>query len=925
MEYIFSVTGFEVLKGFISYINERKSNEVAEKYIHFSGKHPLKSHFSENKGFIKLMEYQLHEFFQDILNCHTPEVLFEELKEKAFRYVDEGFINQPGIALLQSFKVLEKSLQSLVEEYSPEPLEQLTVSKALFSFFNDFEIALFSSEKYSILQSKGERKLTENLVKNSIDGILVFDHQLTIMEFNPALENLTGIGREDAIGRRVYEIMPHLTETGEIRFYHQVLKGLSLMVPEVKYSIPVSGRNGYYNSSYTPIISSTGTVSGGLVVIHEITKRKQIEEKLRQQKQFSESLINNSIDGVFAFNQYFKCTAWNPQMEMVTGILKSNALGCSVEDLINKDTGFNIESLTKVLDGEILFFEEFKFSKNNQQFEVFIMPVYNPDKSITGGLVIVHNITERTKAEEALRELSESLKHTVEGIAMVNTSGKFISANKAVGKLASINLKDLPNKYWYEVIDEEDLEMGYQSFEKVKTESSASFEARIKSNKAFAIYSEITIVPYHDRIGELKGYHLFFRDISERKLVENRLKRSEALLIEAQELARLGSFEYDPINQQMAWSDEVFRIFGLKPKEIKPDLDAFYSLLSEDAKDIMTSTWDKVLSTYKPSNFEHKVKVPGKLARVVYGHAKPVINVEGQIVKISGYLQDITERKEAEKILKEAYEELKMAEENLVKINTKLENRVKQRTEELSRKNEELKHKNDELLKINSDLDNFVYTASHDLKSPISNIEGLINTLSDELTSSKNQDFGHLIDMINISINKFKTTIKDLTEITKIQKNIDEEVSLISIDDLIEEVKYDVKPLLQNEQAEFLTDLQVPDIRFSRKNLRSILYNLISNAIKYRSTERTPAVTLRTELLPGYVLLTVKDNGLGIELQQKDKIFRMFKRMHTHVEGTGIGLYIVKRIIENSGGKIEVESEVGKGTEFRVYLKTKDK
>jgi signal transduction histidine kinase len=117
-------------------------------------------------------------------------------------------------------------------------------------------------------------------------------------------------------------------------------------------------------------------------------------------------------------------------------------------------------------------------------------------------------------------------------------------------------------------------------------------------------------------------------------------------------------------------------------------------------------------------------------------------------------------------------------------------------------------------------------------------------------------------------------------------------------------------------------DLSIDKINFSRKNLRSIVYNLINNAIKYRAPDRNPEVFIKTEKADGnFIVLRVLDNGLGISSENISKIFNMFKRLHDHVEGSGIGLYIVKRIIDNSGGRIIVNSEVGKGSEFSVYLK----
>nr|WP_246853552.1 ATP-binding protein [Rufibacter aurantiacus] len=99
------------------------------------------------------------------------------------------------------------------------------------------------------------------------------------------------------------------------------------------------------------------------------------------------------------------------------------------------------------------------------------------------------------------------------------------------------------------------------------------------------------------------------------------------------------------------------------------------------------------------------------------------------------------------------------------------------------------------------------------------------------------------------------------------------------------------------------------------------MYNFISNAIKYRSPQRTPLIRITSKKEGDFCVLTVEDNGLGIDASQQDKLFAMFQRLHDHVEGTGIGLYIVKKIIDNSGGKIEVESEKGKGSTFKVSFK----
>jgi signal transduction histidine kinase len=235
--------------------------------------------------------------------------------------------------------------------------------------------------------------------------------------------------------------------------------------------------------------------------------------------------------------------------------------------------------------------------------------------------------------------------------------------------------------------------------------------------------------------------------------------------------------------------------------------------------------------------------------------------------------------------------------------------------------NDELSGKNAELQRINADLDNFIYAASHDLRAPIANLESILTMLRKRLTGRLDTTEAPLMEFAATAIGRLKQTIKDLTEISKVQRETDEPAEEVEFSEMLRDVQLDIAGLLADSGAVIRTDFAVPAIHYARKNIRSILYNLLSNAVKYRSPERRPEVTLSTRREGGQVLLRVEDNGLGIPAGQMPKVFSMFKRFHAHVEGTGIGLYIVKRVVENGGGRIEVASEEGKGTTFTLYFR----
>ncbi|QHT65442.1 PAS domain-containing sensor histidine kinase [Rhodocytophaga rosea] len=307
------------------------------------------------------------------------------------------------------------------------------------------------------------------------------------------------------------------------------------------------------------------------------------------------------------------------------------------------------------------------------------------------------------------------------------------------------------------------------------------------------------------------------------------------------------------------------------------------------------------LQTGEQINFESRFKrASDGMYRWHVIKASPVRNLAGEIILWVGTCTDIHDQKEYT-------EKLALAKQNLVELN------------------DQLTEKNEQLIRTNNDLDTFIYTASHDLKAPVVNIEGLIKNLERKLEREKvlKENDQLLIEMIYHSILRFKATIQDLAEIVKIQKTFKEDAAIVSIEEIIADVKESIGEMLIQTNAKIILDVaRVPQLHISRNNLKSIMYNLISNAVKYRSKERVPEIIICTEKVDQFVCMTIQDNGLGMELPDKDKIFLMFKRLHDHVEGTGVGLYIVKKIIDNMGGKIEVESQVGKGSIFKIYFNT---
>jgi PAS domain S-box-containing protein len=233
-----------------------------------------------------------------------------------------------------------------------------------------------------------------------------------------------------------------------------------------------------------------------------------------------------------------------------------------------------------------------------------------------------------------------------------------------------------------------------------------------------------------------------------------------------------------------------------------------------------------------------------------------------------------------------------------------------------------LKEKNEELLRINSDLDTFIYTASHDFKTPIANTEGLLNLLEEELKPDKKPETVHIFSMLRISLERLKMIGIDMEQIGMIKISDTQNAESIDLNKLFQEIIAQFRELIMRSRAVIEVQTEANEMSFSKQNLHTIIFTILDNAFKYRDPARILHISLSSRYDGEYIVITIKDNGIGIEPLKINRIFGLYKRMHTHVEGKGIGLYIARRIAENSGGKIEAESKPGVGSTFMVWLKS---
>jgi two-component system phosphate regulon sensor histidine kinase PhoR len=222
--------------------------------------------------------------------------------------------------------------------------------------------------------------------------------------------------------------------------------------------------------------------------------------------------------------------------------------------------------------------------------------------------------------------------------------------------------------------------------------------------------------------------------------------------------------------------------------------------------------------------------------------------------------------------------------------------------------------------KLLSDHETLLDTLSHDIKTPLGNLILAIDEF--KAVGLTNQgEFESLLEVVERALNKMQHLIHELSETREGEYKYKSHPELLNLEHILEDVRLTLNEDIMSSGAFIKSDIGVSEITFSRRKLRSIIYNLLNNSIKYRSPGRKPEIFITTSREDEYILLSIKDNGIGIAEDKQEAIFSKYYRLDNEIQGSGIGLYLVKELVKNSGGKISLESTEGKGTEFKVFIR----
>ncbi len=489
--------------------------------------------------------------------------------------------------------------------------------------------------------------------------------------------------------------------------------------------------------------------------------------------------------------------------------------------------------------------------------------------------------------------------------------------------------------------------------------------------------------------------------VSDIELVNNELKL-------AQTTAKLGNWEWDVGKNEIKWSDEMFRLFGISQENFEPSFAGYLSAIHPDDRKMVETTIQAAFKEKKPFSMYHKVLLPNNSIKIIHGIGRLVKDKKGKVVKMLGIAQDVTQEQRLQYILEARAQELEKA--NIFQsrlaaivessddaiISKRLDGTITSWNNGAERifgyKSEEAIGKNIRLIipkrllqeeeyligrikkglpvrhfqtvrvgksgneinlsvtvspvrdgtgkvigaskiarditeqkKLEQQKDDFVAMVSHELKTPVTSLKVFTHILTQHLKQKTDSKGTEYIQRIDEQLDRLTKLVIDLLDITRVQRGkLEYQKSKFPIDALIKDVVKDLQQA-SSKHSIVIKGLAGKNVFADRDRIRQVLINLITNAVKYSPNAEKIIISFKktAEMLT----VAVQDFGIGIAEDQQEKIFNRFYQVSSPAlktyPGLGLGLYICNEIVINNGGKLWVESRLGKGSTFFFNLPIK--
>jgi len=720
-----------------------------------------------------------------------------------------------------------------------------------------------------------------SLIEASLDPLVTISAEGKITDVNTATEQVTGAGRDNLIGS---DFADYFTDPDKAREGYQRVFSQDFVFD---YPLTIRHASGkvtdvLYNASVYR--DGNGNVLGVFAAARDVTERKKMEEVTQAAYQYSCSLIEASLDPLVTISAEGKITDVNIATEKVTGVDRDNLIGSDFADYFTDPD--------KARDGYLQVFSQgfvtdyplaIRHASGKVTDVLYNGSVYRDGNgNVLGVFAAARDITERREREHQLGLFHSLFEITSDCVFMISPKQdfRFVFVNDAACRHYGVEREQLLK--WR--IPDWDLNFKNQVdldalWEGVKARKGFLIETRhrVASGREVPVEVSVNYLLYKDE-EYLAGY---FHDITDRKLMEDELKASEAKF--------RSIIEVSPV--PMALNDERLNItflnpafvqtFGYTTDDIPTVADWWLKAYPDpDYRHWAESTWQTTLEKAKQeqtgfSPMEVAVRCKNNSVKIVLVTAAEVIHndVAGMHLVV---LYDITERKQIEA----------------------------------------------ELTRSNAELEQFAYAVSHDMRQPLRMVTSYLSLIENALTGQLNEETQQFIDFAVNGAKRMDAMILSLLEYSRVGRVFEAKTRLSSQASLDEALAF-LNPELSACGGAIKVTGDWPELFASRDELTRLLQNLIGNALKYHDENQPPQVDVHGTISAGSLRVEVRDQGIGIEPSQRDRLFKVFSRLQarSRFDGTGVGLALCRKIVEHHGGTIGVESAgEGQGCVFWFEL-----
>jgi len=739
-----------------------------------------------------------------------------------------------------------------------------------------------------------------DVIKQIPTGILLISTKYKILAINSTAQGILDVEENDVINRSIFKVNPFEEEKEKVETILSKIESEKLISLTLKFSSK-KGKEFFLRCKFNLIdFDSKKTIQITLLIVNSSLNKN---EELKDSEENFRFIAEQSFMGI-GIVQNNRLKYVNEKLVEILGYKKERMLNWTLDKLMEllyyEDREFVLKQLErrqKNNDGVVNSHEYRVFKEDGSLIwlQLFSKIIYYQDNDAF--LFMIVDISEKKIAEKKLEESEGRYKRLFDNmtsaVVLTTIDGRVLDVNPMAEKLSGYKREEMLGKKYASlgIFLPENVQQFKERFLKMsKGENPHPIEIHTwnKNGEELWLEYDSSIIKLNDEF----YIEAIIQNITERKKAEIKLKKSEQNYKNMIENLKEGYFEVD-LHGSFTFFNEAFsKLLNYKPRELM-GLN-YKSIVDNDSADQIFKAFNQVFKT-EVEKKNYQFEMIAKSGYKIYGettiHLK--YDSEGNKIGFRGFMRDITEKKRAEHIIKE-------------------ENRKLKQLDEMRKE--------------------FVNRASHELKTPLTSIHGALQLIEKMPNNDMNDEIKTILDIARKGSNRLKKLIFNLLDISRIEaKKFQLEKDIVNITDLINNCIKDMKHLFEERGQN--VEILVPKkalIKIDPTRIEQVIINLLSNAIK--NTPPKGKIQILLKLYEEYIVLYVKDSGIGLTKNELEIIFKKFSKIERYgkgynisSEGTGLGLYISREIVESHGGEIWAESlGRNKGSTFYVKLPIND-